>query len=298
MYKMTCRAAVIGALAVLAVACGNNDSPSGPHMRLSVVDAPVDDASSVVVVFTGVELTGADAINIDFAEAKEIDLIEHSGTASAELFDTPVPAGSYGQIRLKVLADGDPSNSYIDLADGRHGLQVPSGSQTGLKLVTGFTVPESGVANYTIDFDLRKAITCPPGQNSVCFLKPALRLVADDSVGNIQGFIDATLAEPAGCSPAVYLFAGTASNLEDNNSSAAGTANQPLASKVPVVSDSQLYYQFAFLTPGTYKVAYTCNANDDLPDQADPGAVTFEPVVSGVSVTATQTTDVDLPPTP
>jgi hypothetical protein len=52
-------------------------------------------------------------------------------------------------------------------------LLVPSGSETGLKLVSGFTVPSNGVVDYTIDFDLRHAITCPTGQSPACILKPA-----------------------------------------------------------------------------------------------------------------------------
>jgi len=36
------------------------------------------------------------------------------------LFDQPVPAGSYGQIRLLVVADGDPSSSYMDIGTPRH----------------------------------------------------------------------------------------------------------------------------------------------------------------------------------
>ena len=82
-----------------------------------------------------------------------------------------------------VLADGTGNNSYVQMADGSvHGLLVPSGAETGLKLVSGFTVPSSGVVDYTVDFDLRKAITCPPGQAPACILKPAERLVADTSV--------------------------------------------------------------------------------------------------------------------
>jgi hypothetical protein len=115
-------------------------------------------AQAVVVKFTGVELTAnsGSPTTIIFAEPKSIDLLNQSGTASAVPFDQPIPAGSYGQIRLMVVADGDARNSYIALADGTmHGLQVPSGSQTGLKLVSGVTVPSGGVVDYTIDFDLR-----------------------------------------------------------------------------------------------------------------------------------------------
>ena len=268
------------------------------QMKLAVADAPVDGAQAVVVKFTGVELTGdsGSPVDITFTQPKTIDLLNQSGTASAVLFDQPIPAGSYGQIRLMVVADGDPSNSYITLSDGTmHGLRVPSGFETGLKLVSGFTVPSSGVVDYTIDFDLRKAITCPPGQAPACILKPTVKLVDNTTVGNIQGVVSNTLV-PTGCTPGVYLYSGTVTAPEDMNSAApASDANQPQASKVPVAnSQPPYYYQFTFLTPGTYTVALTCQAAQDNPDQAD-NVVTFNPVMSGVTVAAMQTTTVDIP---
>lgn len=269
-----------------------------PQMRLSVADAPpADGAPHVVVVFTGVELTGNDGnpVTINFSSPKSIDLVTQSGTASAQLFDQPIAAGSYGQVRLMVLADGSANNSYIELADGSvHGLQIPSGAETGLKLVTGFMVPSSGVVDYTIDFDLRKAVTCPPGQGPACILKPALRLVDNTAVGNIQGQITSGL--PAGCTPGVYLYDGTVTRPEDMNSSApAADMNQPVASKIPVATSSPpYYYQFTFLAPGTYTVAFTCQAASDTADQTDP-AVTLIPVgTTVVAANATQTLDIAL----
>jgi hypothetical protein len=267
------------------------------QMKLAVADAPVDGAQHVVVVFTGIELTanGGSPVTITFAAPKSIDLMTQSGTASAVLFDQPIPAGSYGQIRLMVTADGSGNNSYIQLKDGTmHGLMVPSGAETGLKLVSGFTVPSSGVVDYTIDFDLRQAITCPPGQGPACMLKPAERLVDNTSVGNIQGQINSTL--PSGCTPGVYLYSGTVTNPEDiNSAAAAGDPNQPLASKVPVASSMPpYYYQFTFLAPGTYTVAFTCQAAMDNADQADP-SVTLIPVGTTTVVAAqTQTVDITL----
>jgi hypothetical protein len=278
------------------VACGDGGNGSG-QMQLSVSDAPVDGAQSVVVKFTGVELlpnSGA-PVDIAFSTPKVIDLLTQGGTASAVLFNQPIPAGSYSQIRLMVVADGDPNNSSIVMSDGTtHGLQVPSGSETGLKLVSGFTVPSSGVVDYTIDFDLRQAVICPPGQAPACVLKPVERLVDNSAVGNIQGQVNNTLV-PVGCSPGVYLYAGTVTQPEDMNSAAAaGDTNQPLASKVPM-ADSQppFYYQFTFLQPGSYTVALTCQAATDNPDQADP-TVTFSPIQTGVDVTAGQTTTADI----
>jgi Domain of unknown function (DUF4382) len=277
--------------------CGGGSSNSGTMMSLSVADAPIDGAEKVVVEFTGVELIpdSGNSVNITFAAPKTIDLLNDSGTASAQLFSQPIPPGSYGQIRLMVVADGDPSHSYIVLSDGTmHGLQVPSGSETGLKLVSGFTVPSTGVVDYTIDFDLRQAIVCPPGQAPACTLKPVERLVNNTTVGNIQGQVSNTLV-PSGCTPGVYLYAGTVTAPEDMNSAAAaGDTNQPLASKVPVATSMPPYYfQFTFLAPGDYTVAFTCQAAMDNPDQADP-TVKFAPIVSGIAVTAGQTATVNL----
>jgi hypothetical protein len=279
------------------VACGGGAGNTG-QMKLAVADAPVDGAQAVVVKFTGVELTanGGSPVDITFAQPKTIDLLNQSGTASAVLFNQPIPAGSYGQIRLMVVADGDPSNSYITLSDGTmHGLQVPSGSETGLKLVSGFTVASSGVVDYTIDFDLRQAITCPPGQAPACILKPTEKLVDNTAVGNIQGVVSNTLV-PSGCTPGVYLYSGTVTAPEDMNSTAATSdTSQPQASRVPVAnSQPPYYYQFTFLSPGTYTVAFTCQAAQDNPDQAD-SAVMFNPVKTGITVTANQTTTVDIP---
>jgi hypothetical protein len=290
---------LIGAIALLGLAaCGGDAGGGTTQVKMSVADAPVDGAQAVVVAFTGIELTAdsGNPVTITFPQPKTIDLLNESGTASAVLFNQPIPAGSYGQIRLMVVADGNPSNSYITLSDGtRHGLQVPSGSETGLKLVIGFTVPSSGVVDYTIEFDLRKAITCPTGQSPVCTLKPAERLVDNTAVGNIQGVVNNTLVS-AGCTPGVYLYSGTVTAPEDMNSTAPSTdTNQPLSSKVPVAnSQPPYYYQFTFLQPGTYTVAFTCQAAQDNPDQAD-STVTFNPVKTGISVTANMTTTVDIP---
>lgn len=291
-------AAILGLSACSGRGGSSMGAPSTPQMRLSVADAPpADGAPHVVVQFTGVELTGnaGNPVTITFPSPKSIDLVTQSGTASAQLFNQPIPPGSYGQVRLMVNADGNASDSYIVLADGSmHGLIIPSGMQTGLKLVSGFTVPASGVVDYTIDFDLRQAITCPPGQAPACLLKPALRLVDNTTVGNIQGQITSTL--PGACMPGVYLYAGTVTRPEDMNSGAASTdTNQPLASRVPVATSAPpYYYQFTFLTPGTYTVAFTCQADKDNPDQADP-AVTLIPVgTTTVSANATQTVNITL----
>ena len=208
-----------------------------------------------------------------------------------------MPAGDYDWMRLKVLASkNSQSESYIKLESGQqYPLWIPSGSETGLKLVKPFKVAQGSITRLVIDFDLRKSITCPPGQSPACILRPVERLVDNTTVGNVQGTVDASLV-PTNCTPGVYLYNGTVSAPEDMNSAAASTdTNQPLASKVPVLAQSGgYYYQFTFLPPATYSVAFTCQAALDNPDQADT-TVTFSPVKTAVAVTANQTLTVNFP---
>jgi hypothetical protein len=79
-----------------------------------------------------------------------------------------------------------------------------------------------------------------------------------------------------------------------NSTAPVGDANQPLASRVTIANSQPPYYfQFTFLQPGTYTVAFTCQAALDNPLQADP-AVKFNPIDSGIAVTTGQTTTVDI----
>src|ERR1700739_2625286 len=120
------------------------------------------------------------------------------------------------------------------------------------------------------------------------------RLVDNATVGNIQGVVSNTLV-PTGCTPGVYLYSGTVTAPEDMNSTALSSdSNQPLASKVPVATSlPPYYYQFTFLPPGTYTVAFTCQAAQDNPDQAD-AVVKFSPIMTAITVVANQTTTVDI----
>src|SRR5258708_2519587 len=143
MYRQTGLPSLLGLVAASAfglAACGGSSGSGGlGQMTLAVGDATVDGSQAVVVVFTGVELVpnSGNPVDITFASPKTIDLLNQSGTASAVLFSQPIRAGDYGQIRLMVTADGNPTNSYTPLPAGTiHTLMVPTGSETRLKPLT------------------------------------------------------------------------------------------------------------------------------------------------------------------
>jgi hypothetical protein len=264
-----------GSIAGLA-ACGGDSSSSGSNtgtFSLAVTDAPVDSATQVVIEFTGVSIKPADgeAIAFSFDQPKSINMLDLQGSLSAGLITEEVAAGAYEWMRLDVNAEQDGvMDSFIEFNDGTQAeLRIPSGSQTGLKLVRGFTVPVGGNADFTVDFDLRKSLTNPRGQASVIF-KPTLRLVDNVTVGSVTGTIDSSLvstqcADASLDDGAVYVYSGADATPTDVQ----GAETDPLITALVNVVDSEYSYEVGFLSEGTYTISYTCDAGADAPEVAD-----------------------------
>lgn len=283
-----------GAVALAACGGGSSGSSGSGSLTLGITDAAVDSAQEVNVVFTGVTLKPQDGEPITFEcdqptadpafdcggnGYREIDLLTLSGDESETLLDgVTLDAGRYDWIRLQVNARGPGSAelpddqlppSTITLADGsEHDLLIPSGPQTGLKLVRGFNVPAGGEASFTIDFDLRKAVTLAKVRGSDSYLlRPAFRLVDNGNAGHLVGEISNEFVQrecasgDASGGLAVYLFEGADAATGD-----LGDAdNEPLTTDRAELDDSDGNYDYriGFLTAGDYTAAVTCEADSD-----------------------------------
>lgn len=261
-------------IAALTAACGGSSSGTDDtgSFSLAVTDGPVDSAEHVVVEFDGVSIKPADGevIEFQFEQPKSLDLLALQGNLSEPLVaGESVPAGDYEWIRLHVNAERDSvMDSYIDIDGSRLELWVPSGAETGLKLVSGFTVAAGGSADFTIDFDLRKSVSDPQGMPEV-ILRPALRLVNNMVVGSVAGTLDSSLisaqcADASVDDGAVYVFTGADATPADIQ----GTEADPLVSALVNYEDAYTY-EIGFLAEGDYTVAYTCDASSDDPAVAD-----------------------------
>lgn len=255
-----------GALFLVLAGCnGGGGGGTMGTLNLGLTDTPVDGAQSVVVAFTGVDLMGpAGTQSISFATERQIDLLKEQGSNSAALLSgATVLAGDYQWIRLDV----DAANSYIITSTGaKYPLTIPSGSQTGLKLVSGFTVAQGGVSNFVIDFNLRQSVT---QDNNGYTLKPALRLINEQQVGMVSGTVSSALSiggmlisTPA-CLPAVYVYPGTVTVFDGFNVNVSGGTVPLTSATVSLDNTTGAYvYTVGFLAPGTYTVAATCASAD------------------------------------
>lgn len=322
------RLSVLSLAASLLVACGGgggggSQSTTGA-LTLGITDAPVDVAEAVVVQFSGVELKprSGTAFSIDFAAPKTIDLLALQGTDRATLLDgEQVPAGEYTWMRLKVNADPNVAgDSYITIDGAQCELRIPSGNETGLKLIRGFTIGVGTTTDLTLDFDLRKSVVQPPGQHTsvpTCdgqafLLKPVLRVVDSLQVGTITGIVDPTLITqvcPASELGNVYLFGPYTDTdpvpvPDDVDENDADGLNPITTAMVALDGSSNAAYTIGFVPSGKYVAAYTCGADapDVDADLADTPAgadevVNFTPETGvPVTVVANQATTVDFPP--
>jgi hypothetical protein len=267
-------------LFALAGCSGGGGSSDTGRMSLSITDAPVDDASSVVVQFSGVafkrEGESAEAVQNLSPSPRQLNLLEYQEGRAALLLDgVTLPAGKYEWVRLIVDTEQNVRDSYITLTTGEEcELRVPSGAQSGLKLNRGFTLPAEGSVALTIDFDLRKSIHAPPGQQGSTedctqgyLMRPTLRIVDDANVGAIAGTIDSALVTDD-CLPKVYVFSGGGVTPDDIEEAGAASDVDPLlVASVAVQNGATSYaYKAAFLPPASYTVAFTCDDDDPTDD--------------------------------
>lgn len=267
--------AVAGASFLMAGCGGGGGSAPATSatgiLNIAITDAPVDVVSVVNVQFAGVTLKAAsgDEIEIEFNPPKDIDLLTLTGGATVDLLpDTEVPAGRYNWVRLAVNATFDNvSDSYAMTPTGEIELQVPSGSQNGLKLVSGFTVTANQSTHLVIDWDLRRALSDPIDQPGF-HLRPALRVTDMAQFGTLRGTVTEALVTDTSCNNnlaeqtgnAVYIYEG----MTDTPGDVGDASNDPFMTATVTQDGAGAYtYEVNYLSVGEYTAAFTCQANND-----------------------------------
>jgi len=237
------------AAATLLAACGGGGgggevSAGEGTLRVAMTDAPSCGYDNVFVtvekvrVHTSGSAADADAgwRDINVSPARRIDLLTLTNGVLAELGSTPLPAGSYSQIRL-VLAENSGSaplaNAVKPTGGAEVALRTPSGQQSGLKLQSNFTVESGQQADLVLDFDACKSVVSA-GNSGAYNLKPVVSVAPRLSSG-IQGYVSTTLS-----------LNGTTVSAQQN-----GTV---VRSTVP---DATGKFVLAFLQPGSYDVVVT-----------------------------------------
>ena len=223
-----------------AAACGDGNGPSDQGtVVVRLTDAPSDDLQSATIYISEVSLIPGGATGdgeiISTAE-QSFDLLTLQNGVTATLATASVPTGTYSQVRLLVDSARVVLKPGKTFSDGSNTIKllVPSGSQTGIKVV--FSPPvevTEGQTVLVVDFDVSRSFVFQgPANNPTGMLfKPVLHATAQDVAASVSGTIT-----PASSNATVYAIAGT---------DTVGTA---------FANTTTGAYTIHFLPPGTYVI--------------------------------------------
>jgi hypothetical protein len=191
---------------------GSGSAATGT-LSLSLQDATSESYRAVYVTIDRVEVhmggdEGADSnwtnvLSSDKA-GRTYNLLELVNGVREELGIVDLPAGPYTQMRLiigrepdngiNVLSQSHPYANYVITEPGLevYELKVPSGFQTGLKIVHGFDVSENQTTELILDFDASKSVV-KAGNSGKWLLKPTVKVFRLEEYAIVRGTV--TVAE-------------------------------------------------------------------------------------------------------
>ena len=164
------------------------------RLKMYLVDSP-STLDSVIICVTRVEVhkSGSDSTSgwiVINDSTRYFDLLLLTNGASVVLGDSTLAPGQYTQIRL-IIGEG----SYVIDQGVKHDLEIPSGSQTGIKLTHQFTIESGELYELILDFNVEKSIIITG--NGEYKLKPTIRVMPMVISGSIAGQVLPLVAQPA-----------------------------------------------------------------------------------------------------
>ena len=235
--------------------CSDDDSTSPKfgtiNMRMTDAPADVDEINLVIREVSihrgdGGDESGWEVLRTD---TMDVDLLTLRNGVFLDLANARVPAGTYTQIRL-LLDEG----STIVVDGVTHPLVVPSGLQSGYKIIGTYPVPADGLLDLALDFDAARSVLLTG--SGTWMLKPTVRAMPFGAAGAIKGRV-----LPENVTTTVYAIQaadtiGSAITLDDGR------------------------FQVSVLPAGAYSVAF------------DPEGAYRDTTLTGVNVISGAATDV------
>lgn len=256
---------------------GGNTTPT-TGVRISLTDTP-GNFQHVYVTIGSVSVVSSDnAVTVINSTPQTFDLLALQNV-DAIIGTATLAPGQYSQIRLIVTAA-----SVVDNTGTTYNLNVPSGAQTGIKLVDNFTITNDQITSIVLDFNADQSIVRTGNVHAAggvqYLLKPVIHVVAEIVSGQISGIVlDSTTSMPIAAVNNPLVTAYPAGSPTDGSVPATATA---------VVSSVDGTYTLTRLPAGSYDLYFTAD-----------GYVTQSQLSVNVTANATTTVNtVHLTPSP
>jgi hypothetical protein len=180
------------AASVGLVACGGGGdggvapAPASGTLRVALTDAPSCGFDEVNVTVDRVRVHQSSAASegdsgwydIPVVNGpRKVDLLTLTNGVLLELGQTTLPAGKYEQLRLVLVSNKSTpmANTVKPISGVLTEMDTPSASQSGLKLINGFTVAPNTMTDIVLDFDACKSVV--KRGNGSYGLKPVITMI-------------------------------------------------------------------------------------------------------------------------
>ena len=241
--------------------CSDDEtSPSTGTVAIHMTDAPAIEGVNAVnlnIIEVSIKSSGDQSDQgweVLRTDSMNVDLIHLQNGVFTTLATGRVASGPYQQVRLKLGA-----GSTVVVNGITHPLTVPSGMQSGLKLVGPFTVPGGGGVDVALDFDASRSIILTG--SGTYMLKPVVHVMAMSQAGSIKGRV-----LPTDATTSVFAMMAT---------DTLGTAVTGLDGRFQISVLSAGTYQVHFDAPAAYRDTTLANVVVTAGHQTDVGDVSL-----------------------
>ena len=190
---------------------GSSDGTGTGTLALELADSSTDKYQAVYITVDEVHVKSNSASsddnkgwNLAASPKKTYNLLNLVNGVTAILGEEELAAGRYNQIRLKlgkkpesknnIFGDPHPYACYVIFNDGDEEtatikpLKVPSGYQSGVKLVHQFEVIEGEVVELVLDFDACRSVV-QASNGDKCILKPTIKVIDTLDKSVVMGMV-------------------------------------------------------------------------------------------------------------
>ncbi len=241
---------------------GSSEPPSAANasgmLSLNITDSATNEYKAVYVTIDEVQVhkNSGDPWRTISTPKKTVNLLNLVNGVRESLALTSLESGHYTEMRLilgnkadsavNILSQGHPYANYlINTGNEAVELKVPSGFQTGLKIVQGFDIGENQTTELLLDFDATRSIV-KAGTTGKWLLKPAIKMLNTLEYSIIFGAVRDAGGTPKG-------VAGVLVSAQNYNGAASDPSNGVVAEAATVTDENGAFR--IFLRPGAYMVA-------------------------------------------